>query len=81
MRVYGQRGVAHLWLVDPLEKTLETYSLNNGIWAVTGLYSDEDEVRAAPFDALTLRLGDLWEGGFGRNDDEKGVPRSQVADG
>jgi hypothetical protein len=38
---------------------------------VTGLYTDEDEVRAAPFDALTLQLGDLWDGGFSVSDEEK----------
>jgi Uma2 family endonuclease len=63
MKVYAHHGVAHLWLVDPFEKTLETYALTHGNWTVTGLYTDEDEVRAAPFDALTLQLGDLWEGG------------------
>ena len=63
MKVYAHHGVAHLWLVDPLEKTLETYALTHGNWTVTGLYTDEDEVCAAPFEALTLQLGDLWEGG------------------
>jgi Uma2 family endonuclease len=63
MKVYAHHGVAHLWLVDPLEKTLETYALTHGNWTVTGLYTDEDEVRAAPFEALTLQLGYLWEGG------------------
>jgi Uma2 family endonuclease len=63
MKVYAHHGVAHLWLVDPFEKTLETYALTHGNWTVTGLYTDEDEVRAAPFEVLTLQLGDLWEGG------------------
>ena len=63
MKVYARHGVAHLWLVDPLAKTLETFALDNGRWTVTGLYADEDEVRARPFDAMTLNLGDLWAGG------------------
>ena len=63
MKIYAHHGVAHLWLADPLEKTLEIYALTHGNWTVTGLYTDEDEVRAAPFEVLTLQLGDLWEGG------------------
>ena len=71
MKVYAQHGVAHLWLVDPLEKPLETYALADGNWTVTGLYTDEDEIRVSPFDAITLKLGDLWEGGFRGSDEEK----------
>ena len=63
MKVYARHGVAYLWLVDPLAKTLETFALDNGRWTVTGLYTDEDEVRAPPFDAVPLKLGDLWAGG------------------
>jgi Uma2 family endonuclease len=63
MKVYARDGVAYLWLVDPLAKTLETFALDNGRWTVTGLYTDEDEVRAPPFDAVPLKLGDLWAGG------------------
>ena len=63
MKVYARHGVAHLWLVDPLARTLETFALDNGLWTVTGLYADEDEVRAAPFEAMVLNLEDLWAGG------------------
>lgn len=63
MKVYARHGVAHLWLVDPLAKTLETFALENSRWTVTGLHTDEDEVRAPPFDAVPLKLGDLWAGG------------------
>lgn len=63
MKVYARHGVAYLWLVDPLAKTMETFALDNGRWTVTGLYADEDEVRAAPFEAIVLNLGDLWAGG------------------
>ena len=63
MKVYARHGVAHLWLVDPLAKTLETFALDNGRWTVTGLYTDDDEARAEPFDAVTFSLGDLWARG------------------
>lgn len=60
MKVYARHGVAHLWLVDPLARTLETYILHEGQWTVSGLYTDEEEVRAAPFEAVTLALGGWW---------------------
>lgn len=63
MKVYARHSVAHLWLVDPLARTLETFALDNGLWTVTGLYADEDEVQAVPFEAMVLKLGDLWAGG------------------
>lgn len=60
MSVYAQYRVPHLWLVDPLARTLETYVLESGRWTVAGLYKDQDEVSAVPFDQITLALNDLW---------------------
>ncbi|MFM8330481.1 MAG: Uma2 family endonuclease [Candidatus Methylumidiphilus sp.] len=62
MKVYARYGVAYLWLIDPAARILETYALEGGHWMVTGLYQDLDEARAAPFDAVVIALGDLWEG-------------------
>jgi Uma2 family endonuclease len=61
-RAYGRYGVAFLWLVDPFARILETYALADGQWTVTGLYQDQDEVSAAPFEAVTIALNDLWAG-------------------
>ncbi len=60
MPVYAQYGVGFLWLVDPLEKTLEAFELREGCWTVIGLYQDNATVNLAPFKELTLSLGDLW---------------------
>ena len=62
MKVYAHYGVAYLWLIDPVAHSLETYALDNGHWTVIGLYQGQDEVSAAPFDAIVIELGDLWEG-------------------
>jgi hypothetical protein len=53
--------VQHLWLVDPLERTLETYELIAGRWTDSGSYSGDSKIRAVPFDAIELELGALWE--------------------
>lgn len=63
MPIYARHGVAHLWLVDPLERTLEAYDLYQGSWRVIGLFQEADRVRAAPFEALELSLSDLWVDG------------------
>jgi Uma2 family endonuclease len=60
MKVYARYGVAYLWLVDPLVRILETYALHDEQWTVTGLYQDQDDVSAAPFEAVTIALTDLW---------------------
>ena len=60
MPVYAQYGVAYLWLVNPLEKTLEAFELREGCWTVIGLFQDEAKVNIAPFQELELSLGDLW---------------------
>ena len=60
MPIYARHGVAHLWLVDPLERTLEAYELNQGLWRVIGLFQEADRVRVAPFEAVELSLSDLW---------------------
>lgn len=62
MKAYARHGVAFLWLVDPLARILETYALVDAQWIVTGLYQNQDEVSARPFEAVTIALADLWAG-------------------
>jgi Uma2 family endonuclease len=59
-RSYAREGVRHMWLVDPLTKTLEIYRLEGGRWVQQATYMGRVSVRAEPFDALTLELGALW---------------------
>jgi Uma2 family endonuclease len=61
--LYAERGVAHVWLVDPIARTLETYTLAEpGKWGEVRSYRDSDAVRAAPFDSIVLELAALWDG-------------------
>ena len=59
-RRYAEEGVAHLWLVDPVARTLQVYKLGSGHWIDLGAFSDDDTVRAEPFDAVELKLALLW---------------------
>lgn len=63
MPVYARYGVAYLWLVDPLARTLEALALQDGRWTVMGLFQEQDTVSVAPFAEMTLELGALWADG------------------
>jgi Uma2 family endonuclease len=60
MPIYARYGVAHAWLVDPVKRTLEAYSLVDGDWREIGRFSGSGRVSVAPFDAIAIDLGDLW---------------------
>ena len=59
---YAEQGVLHAWLLDPIDKRLEVYSLNTETrrWHEVRIYQGDTTVRAAPFDAIELDLGALW---------------------
>lgn len=59
-RIYGENGVAHLWLVDPRARMLETFELVGTRWQVEPTISDTTEVCAPPFSEHRFSLGVLW---------------------
>ncbi len=60
MRTYAREGVTHLWLLDPLVRTLEVLRLENARWGLLGTHGDTDVVRAEPFEAIEIELTALW---------------------
>ncbi|MBA3503607.1 MAG: Uma2 family endonuclease [Myxococcota bacterium] len=59
--IYAAHGVGHVWLVDPIGKTLEVYALGDDRrWREVRLYEGSARVRAEPFAAIELDLGGLW---------------------
>jgi Uma2 family endonuclease len=60
MPLYGHEGVRNAWLVDPVERTQEVYRLVDSHWLLLATHSDDERVRAEPFDAIELELGILW---------------------
>jgi Uma2 family endonuclease len=60
LRIYAGAGVAHAWLVNPVERTLEVLRLRDGAWTIVAVCSGSDMVRVEPFDAIELALGRLW---------------------
>lgn len=55
--IYAAHGVAHVWLVDPIEKTLEVHAL---VDRRVQLYQGDVGVKADPFSAVEIDLAALW---------------------
>jgi len=60
MPVYARERVGHIWLVDPLQRTLEVYHLEGQRWVLLGTHGDTDNVHAEPFEAIEIDLSRWW---------------------
>lgn len=60
MPIYAETGVRYAWLVDPIAKTLEAFSLGGAAWRVLGTWRDDARVCVEPFEAMELELATLW---------------------
>jgi hypothetical protein len=49
----GRGGPGGWWI-------LEAFELQQGAWVLLGVFQNSDSARVAPFQALELRLSDLW---------------------
>jgi Uma2 family endonuclease len=58
--IYARERLAHVWLVGPIQRTLEVLRREGDRWVVVGAWSDDARVRAEPFDAIELDLSVLW---------------------
>ncbi|MFO7692267.1 MAG: Uma2 family endonuclease [Vicinamibacterales bacterium] len=60
LAIYAREGVSHVWLIDPVARTLDVRRLEDGRWAVLATCIGDQAVRAEPFEALDLQLAALW---------------------
>ena len=61
MPIYARERIPHAWLLDPLKRTLEVYTLDaDGRWSDPVIHVNADVVRAPPFDAIGIDLAALW---------------------
>jgi Uma2 family endonuclease len=75
LRIYAGAGIAHAWLVNPVERTLEVLRLRDGAWTIVAVCSGSDTVRVEPFDAIELALERLWIDSSGSPDPSQPGPR------
>jgi hypothetical protein len=45
MPIDAREHVGHMWLADPIAKTLEAFHLENGRWVLLGTWRDDAEGR------------------------------------
>jgi Uma2 family endonuclease len=60
LAVYAREQVAHMWLIDPLGRTLEVLRLEAGRWTILATHAGTEVVRAEPFADIELELASLW---------------------
>jgi Uma2 family endonuclease len=58
--IYLKGGVSHLWLIEPESRTLEVLESTPNGWLAVQSFSDDEVVRAKPFDAVELDLFEVW---------------------
>jgi len=58
--IYARESVAHVWLVDPLERMVEVYRLDGDGYRLVVTRGGTDKVRLEPFAAFELDLAALW---------------------
>jgi hypothetical protein len=57
---YARAGVRWVWLIDPIDETLEVLVLHEERYVIEATHFGDDVVRAVPFDAVPLALSWLW---------------------
>ena len=70
MQSYFQAGIPHYWLADPIEQVLEVYRRTDLAYALVLSAKSGQIVRAEPFDAVELRVDEL----FGADPDDEEMP-------
>jgi Uma2 family endonuclease len=62
LRIYQEARIAHYWLVNPDEKTLECFSLGGDAYTLVASGMDEEVVEPPDFPGLSVPLKQLWQG-------------------
>ncbi len=63
LRIYARESVGHLWMLDPIARTLEVLRLEQERWTILATHTGAETVRAEPFDVLEIDLVLLWDEG------------------
>lgn len=58
--IYARYQVSYLWFINPISKTLDVFRLEAGKWVVSGLFVENEKVRAEPFKEMEIDLNTLW---------------------
>jgi len=59
-QLYQRIGVKEYWIVDPYNYLVEVFVLENGKFALGGIYSRDEELKVGIFDSLTISLENIF---------------------
>jgi Uma2 family endonuclease len=60
MDIYAKHEVPWLWIIDPIARLFEVFTLESDPWARVHTYSGDDVVRAEPFPEAEIDLASIW---------------------
>jgi len=60
MDIYAEHDVAWLWIIDPIARLFEVFTLEGGRWSRVHTYTGNDVVRADPFPEAEIDLASIW---------------------
>lgn len=63
LRRYAHAGVPHYWIVDPRQRILEAYRLDEEGYVLAGMYGPGSVFRPELFPGLELHIDALWGSG------------------
>ena len=58
--LYEEARVPFYWIVDPMERTVEAYKLQNDMYVRSGHGTGDQVLRLPPFEELEIPLARLW---------------------
>jgi Uma2 family endonuclease len=60
LHLYAQHGVAHYWIVDPVARTIDAYTLENGAYQIAARLTGVEPAALPPFDDLPIDPAAVW---------------------
>lgn len=60
MPIYADNRVPYLWLINPMDKTLDVFKRVSGGWLLLSTFAENDTARAEPFQEIEIDLGEFW---------------------
>lgn len=60
MPIYAREKISHVWLADPVERTIEVLRFERGRYVLVGTYGGDEPVRAEPFEDVEIPAAFVW---------------------
>ena len=59
-KIYEENKIPYYWIVDPLNRVLEIFELDQKNYKLVFVFDQNSLVKAPPFEELEFNLGSLW---------------------